>query len=211
MPSPRSLLLLPVAALALAGCGDDGPRTSQARDVAAFTRIENRSSVDVRLRVGESQRVQVFAGEKVIDDVSTEVRDGTLEVDFEHSGWGGDDVEVEATVPELTGIEVSGSGDLDADGIDAEQFELLSDGSSDIALAGAAGRLLVTLDGSGDADLADLAARDARVDVSGSGDLDVRARERLDVAVDGSGDVRYFGEPAVTPRVDGSGDLTHAN
>ena len=139
MPSPRSLLLLPLAAVALAGCGDDGPRTSQTRDVAAFTRIENGSSVDVRLRVGEPQRVQVFAGEKVIEDVSTEVHDGTLEVDFDHSGWGGDDVEVEATVPELTGIEVSGSGDLDADGIDADQFELLSDGSSDIALAGSRG------------------------------------------------------------------------
>ncbi len=211
MLSPRSLFLLPLAALALAGCGDDGPRTSQTRDVAAFSRIENRSSVDVRLRVGAPQRVLVLAGEKVIDDVSTEVRDGTLKVDFDHSGWGGDDVEVEATVPELTGIDASGSGDIDADGIDAAAFELLSKGSSDIALAGTAARLLVSLDGSGDADLADLAAREARVAARGSGDLDVRAGERLEVAVDGSGDVRYYGEPSVTPRVDGSGDLTHAD
>ena len=207
----RSLLLLPLAVVALAGCGDDGPRTSETRDAAAFTRIENRSSVDIWLRVGEPQRVQVFAGEKVIGDVETEVRDGTLVIDFDHSGWGGDDVEVEATVPELTFVEISGSGDLAADGIDATEFELLSDGSADIALAGAAARLLVTLDGSGDADLTDLAARDARVDVSGSGDLEVRAEDNLDVAVDGSGDVRYHGEPAVTPHVDGSGDLTRAD
>ena len=206
----RFLLLLPLAAVALAGCADDGPRTSQPRDVAAFTRIENRSSVDVRLRVGPTQRVQVFAGEKVIDDVSTEVRDGTLEVDFDHDGWGGDDVEVVATVRELTGIDAQGSGDFDVEGIGAKEFELVSDGSSDIVLAGTAGRLLVSLDGSGDLDLADLAARDAQVSVDGSGDLDVRADERLDVRLDGSGDIRYHGDPDVTQEVDGSGDLTRA-
>ena len=206
----RSLLLLPLAVLALVGCADDGPRTSQTRDVAAFTRIENRSSVDVRLRVGPTQRVQVFAGEKVIDDVSTEVRDRTLEVDFDHDGWGGDDVEVEATVPELTGIDAQGSGDIDVQGIGAKEFELVSDGSSDIVLAGTAGRLLVSLDGSGDVDLADLAARDAQVSVDGSGDLDVRADERLAVRLDGSGDIRYHGDPDVTQEVDGSGDLTRA-
>ena len=49
-----------IAALALAGCtvGDDGPRTSQTRDVADFTRIDNHDSVDVRLHVGEPQRVR---------------------------------------------------------------------------------------------------------------------------------------------------------
>jgi putative autotransporter adhesin-like protein len=144
MSSPRRALLLlaaAVAALALAGCeiGDDGPRTTQTRDVAGFTRIDNRDSVDVRLRVGEPQRVRVRAGEKVIDDVHTEVRDGTLEITFDDDGWGGDDVVVEASVPELTGIEASGSGDIDADGIDADTFEVRSHGSADIALAGTAG------------------------------------------------------------------------
>jgi hypothetical protein len=215
MPSPRHLLLVPaaVAAFAVAGCsvGDDGPRTVQTRDVAEFTRIDNRDSVDVRLHVGDSQRVRVWAGEKVIEDVRTEVRDGTLELTFDHDGWGGDDVVVEASVPELTAIEASGSGDIDAEGIDVDAFELTSDGSADIALQGAAGRLAVELDGSGDADLGDLAAREARVAVSGSGDADVRADERLDVNVDGSGDVRYHGQPALTQHVDGSGDLSRAD
>jgi hypothetical protein len=216
MSSPRrALRLIPVAvaALALAGCtvGDDGPRTTQTRDVAVFTRIDNRDSVDVRLQVGEPQRVRVRAGEKVIDDVRTEVRDGTLEVTFDHDGFGGSDVVVEASVPELTGIEASGSGDIDADGIDADAFEVRSDGSADIALEGTAGRLTLDLDGSGDVGLAGLAAREARVFVGGSGDVDVRADERLEVDVDGSGDVRYHGDPALTQHVDGSGDLTRAN
>jgi hypothetical protein len=214
MPSPRSLLLLTAgaaAALAVAGCdvADDGPRTTETRDVAAFTRIDNRGSVDVRLHVGEKQRVKVWAGEKVIDDVRTEVHDGTLEIAFDHEGWGGNNVVVEASVPKLAGIETSGSGDIDADGIQADAFEVRSDGSADIALAGAAQRLSVEIDGSGDADLADLKAGDTRVSVSGSGDADVRADDRLRVEVDGSGDVRYHGAPALEQHVDGSGDLTH--
>ena len=209
----RSLLLLPIAALALAGCsiGDDGPRTSQTRDVAKFTRIDNRASVDVRLHVGEAQRVRVRAGEKVIDDVGTEVRDGTLHVTFDHHGFGGNDVVVEASVPALSAVETSGSGDIDVDGIDADAFKLRSDGSADIWLAGTAGRLAVNIDGSGDADLGDLAAREARVFVGGSGDADVRADDKLDVTVDGSGDVRYHGHPQLTQNVDGSGDLSRAD
>jgi hypothetical protein len=192
MSSPRrALLFLPaaVAALALAGCtiGEDGPRTTQTRDVADFTRIDNRDSVDVQLHVGEPQRVRVRAGEKVIDDVRTEVRDGTLRLTFDHDGFGGSDVVVEASVPKLTGIEASGSGDIDADGIDADAFEVRSDGSADIALEGTLGRLALDLDGSGDAD------------------------ERLEVDVDGSGDVRYDGDPALTQHVDGSGELTRAD
>jgi hypothetical protein len=214
MPSPRLLILLlagAAATVALAGCdfADDGPRTTQTRDVAAFTRIDNRGSVDVRLHVGEKQRVKVWAGEKVIDDVTTEVRGGTLTIAFDHDGWGGNDVVVEASVPKLTGIEAFGSGDIDADGIKADAFDLRSDGSADIALAGAAQRLSVEIDGSGDADLADLRAGDAQVSVSGSGNADVRADDRLRVKVDGSGDVRYHGAPALEQHVDGSGDLTH--
>jgi Putative auto-transporter adhesin, head GIN domain len=210
MPHPRLLLLL-VPAVALAGCGleDDGPPATQTRDLAAFTSLDNPGSVDVRLTVGEPQRVRVLAGKKVIDDVRTDVRDGTLHVVFDHDGWGGDDVVVEASVERLDSVIADGSGDIEATGIDADEFELHSGGSSDVALSGRAGRLLLDVDGSGDADVSGLKAREARVTVDGSGDVDVRA-DRLDVRLDGSGDVRYHGSPVLKQSVDGSGDLTRA-
>jgi len=216
-PSLRAMraLLTPAAlgTVALAGCGlgDDGPRTTQSRDVAGFTRIDNRGSVDVRLRVGGPQRVRVTAGEKVIDDVHTDVRDGTLRVTFDHDGFGGDNVVVEASVPSLEGVDASGSGNVDAEGIEADAFEVLADGSGDVELGGRAGRLVVDIDGSGNADLAALAAREARVSVGGSGDAEVRAAEKLAVSVDGSGGVRYHGDPALSQQVDGSGDVSQAS
>jgi hypothetical protein len=217
MPS-RRLLLIPaaVAALALAGCDvdidDDGPRTTQTREVAGFTRIDSRDSVDVRLHVGERQRVQVRAGENVIDDVHTEVRDGTLEVAYDDDEVFGDgNVVVEVSVPELSRIEASGSSDIDADGIDADTLEVRAEGSADVALQGTVGRLALDLDGSSDAELAGLAAREARAAVGGSSDLEVRADERLEVDVDGSGDVRYHGNPALTRHVDGSGEVSRAD
>jgi hypothetical protein len=152
MSSSRLFIPAAIAALALAGCSldDDGPRTTQTRDVAAFTRIENRDSVDVRLHVGAPQRVRVLAGEKVIDDVRTEVHGGALEVTFDHDGFGGGAVTVEAFVPRLTGVTASGSGNIDADGVEADDFEVRSEGSADIGLAGAVRRLAIELDGSGD-------------------------------------------------------------
>jgi hypothetical protein len=189
----RTALLIPIAAtVLLTGCSlaDDGPRVTQTRDVDTFTRIDNDSSADVRLHVGEPLSVRVRAGEKVIDDVHTDVRDGVLRVRFDHSGFGGNDVVVEASVPSLQGIDVSGSGDIEADG--------------------RTDRLSLDVDGSGDADVADLVARTARVTVSGSGDASVRADDELDLRLDGSGDIEYRGNPRVTKEDDGSGDIKRA-
>jgi len=205
-----ALLAVLVAALIAAGCsiGDDGPTRSQTRDVARFTRVANDASVEVRVRVGAPQRVEVHAGEKVIDDVRTAVHDGTLEVTFDHHGFGGDPVVVEATVPRLTAIDVSGSGDVHVDGVSANALEIRSDGSADVTVRGAAGRLELDMDGSGDADLADLRAATAHVEMGGSGDADVRAEQRLEVTVDGSGDLRYHGDPELERHVDGSGGVS---
>src|SRR4051794_514739 len=212
----RRLLLLPAlaAVVAATGCGlaDNGPKRTESRSVGAFTRIDNDGAVDVRVHVTDGpQRVQVSAGRKVLKDVKTEVDDGTLNVHFEHHGWDGGSVDVEAWVPRLDGVHADGSGDVIADGIAADAFEASADGSGELRLSGATGRLTVVADGSGGARADRLAARDAKVKVGGSGSVDVNAGDRLDVTVDGSGDVRYRGNPTLTQHIGGSGGIDRAS
>ena len=77
--------------------------------------------------------MRVRAGEKVIDDVRTEVRDGTLQVTFDHDGFGGSDVVVEASVPELTGSRSTDRATSTPTASTAARSRSASDGSGDVA------------------------------------------------------------------------------
>jgi hypothetical protein len=75
--------------------------------------------------------------------------------------------------------------------------------------SGTVTRLDVSLDGSGNAQLAQLAARDVHAVLSGSGRIVTRATDTLQASVPGSGTIVYTGNPAhVTTSVTGSGTIT---
>jgi Putative auto-transporter adhesin, head GIN domain len=213
-PSPRIAILLPAvaAAVALSGCVgiDAGPTTADKRDVAAFSRIKAEDQVDVNVRAGEPRRLTVRAGEKVIDDVRTEVRDGTLYISYDGPGIRKGRLLVEVAAPRVEAIGITGSADVFADALNEDALDIRVSGAGDITAEGRTDRLTVDVSGSGDADLADLRAGEARVDLSGAGDADVRAADRLDADVSGAGDLAYRGDPALTQHVTGSGDIEHA-
>ena len=75
--------------------------------------------------------------------------------------------------------------------------------------AGTATHLEAMLDGSGQAKLLGLVARDVHAVVGGSGEILLIATDRLDASVPGSGEIIYAGNPAhVTKSVSGSGAIT---
>jgi Putative auto-transporter adhesin, head GIN domain len=211
MSSPRIALILPVAAatLALTGCigVDAGPTTTQTRDVAAFTRLKAEDEVDVNLRVGEPRHLRVRAGEKVIDDVRTEVRDGTLYVSYDGPDIREGRLLVEVAAPAVDAIAIDGASDVRVDGLAADALDIRVSGAGDIAAAGRVQRLTLDISGAGDADLAELAAHDARVELRGAGDADVHATARLDAEVSGAGDLAYRGDPSLRQDVSGSGEI----
>ena len=208
MPSPRSLLLVPAAAVAVAlsACGA-GPATEEPRSVGAFDRVEAEDGVDVRVHLGEDRAVSVRAGENVIDDVHAKVSDGTLRVWHDDVGWFAGDITIDVRVPALDAIDVSGAATPTL-GVSGDDLAISASGGSDVTASGRIGRLALDASGGSDADLTDLEARDASVEVSGGSDADVRASATLDVKASGGSDVSYRGEPELTRDVSGSSDLT---
>lgn len=203
--------LLLVLTLAATGCGA-GPKTTETRRVAAFDRIEVRGSIDVQVVPGPATDVEVTAGENVIDRVATDSSDGVLRLSIRDRGIvigpdPYDDASVQVSAGALRGVRVVGSSDVGLGRIDVDELSIEVEGSGDVEAAGNAGNLIATIQGSGDADLADLAARTATVTVQGSGDASVNVRDSLDVTVQGSGDVSYRGRPRVSQSVSGSGEV----
>ena len=90
----------------------------------------------------------------------------------------------------------------------AESLELSIAGSGDLRATGRTARLKVSLAGSGDAWLRDLAAEDAEVSVAGSGDVRLQANRSLKASAAGSGDIRYTGKATeISSRTAGSGTV----
>jgi hypothetical protein len=203
--------LLSLAALAVAGCGA-GPRTTETRTVAPFDRIEVDSSIDVDVVPGAADKVLVTAGKNVLDHVATRSSDGVLHVSIRDRGIvigpdPFDDARVQVSGAALRDVRVRGSSELALGSIDARELSIEINGSGDVDADGTVGNLIATIEGSGDADLRDLAARTATVSIQGSGDVRANVRDQLDVSIQGSGDVSYRGNPRLRQHVSGSGDV----
>lgn len=105
-------------------------------------------------------------------------------------------------------IEMSGSGDLEADRLQLETCSLKISGSGDAELKGRTVQLKAVVYGSGDVEAGKLTAVNANVNLNGSGDMSIHAIDKLEATVSGSGDFGYSGNPSVLKiNTLGSGDI----
>jgi len=185
-----------------------GNLESETRDVSRFTRIEIAMGVDVTVHVGKPQQVTVTFDDNVISTIQTRVHAGTLTIDSKRSFSSDADCHVDICVPELSGFDLFGSGDVQIEDLNGDRLQLGIYGSGNIVIDGKAQWLKVALAGSGSVDARDLLADDAEVEISGSGNVQVNAVSRLEASISGSGDIAYYGDPEdVDSDVAGSGSI----
>ena len=226
------LTALPLAAQAASVAGS-GRTATETRSLAEFQAVALSGSMDLLLRQGASQSVQVKADDNLLPLLETVVEStshgATLLVRWRkgQSVYTRSKVSITVVVPKLSALSASGSGDMKVEafntpalkvslagsgdaklqGLTTGELGISISGSGDVGATGSATRLKVSIAGSGDVRLADLKSDDVTVTIAGSGDAAVNANKTLEVNIAGSGDVNYTGNAALKSRVAGSGSV----
>jgi len=226
-----TLALVPLAGQAATG---SGRAVTETRALPAFEAIALAGSIDLRVRQGTPQSVQVSADDNLLPLLETAVettnQGATLRIGWKRgetvstrsrvtvdvvvprlvalSGAGSGDIVAESFETPALQVSLSGSGDVRLPGLRAGELAVRIAGSGDVSGSGQASKLTIGIAGSGDVKLAELPAEEVTVKIAGSGDAEVHARRTLDVSIAGSGDVGYRGEAAVRSSVAGSGSIT---
>ena len=233
-------LALPATALLFCGCeGIDfalnaetirgsGRVISEKRDVHGFKRVELAGSGELSISQGSAESLTIEADDNIVPKIKTEVWGDRLKIGME-SG-----VSVRPTVPmrytlvvrDLTELELSGSGKINAgslrcgdltldisgsgsmrlDQLTAENVRAEIDGSGNIRVVGKATGQTVQISGSGSYHAEELESSSARVSIDGSGDSTIWVHNALSASIGGSGSVEYYGNPnSISRSVSGSG------
>ncbi len=199
--------------------------------VTGFEKVSASGSENITITTGKAASVVATGPQERLDNLDIRVDGSTLRIDHKKNSnwnWGsGDQVQITITMPALTGLHASGSGDILADSgsgpafegslsgsgnlkigrITSPQVTLRTSGSGDIMAAGQCTNAKVSISGSGDMMLAGLACTNVDIAISGSGDVAAHATGDANIRISGSGDVKITGGARCTSRTSGSGDV----
>jgi hypothetical protein len=189
------------------GVAGSGTATRETRTPGDFTEVEVACALDAEIVVGGERRVELSGDDNLLPLITTEVRGGRLVIGTRKNIRPKSKLALRVAAPQITVVEVSGSGDVTLHGARGDKLTLDIAGSATIRGDGAVRRLSVNVSGSGDVEVEPLAAEQAEVVVAGSGDVSLSASRSLAVTISGSGDVSYRGDPEVKKTINGSGSL----
>ncbi len=109
-------------------------------------------------------------------------------------------------------ISLSGSGDIVADSLYCERFDMSVTGSGTAKLTGASNESEFNVTGSGEIKGYNFSVQDLNSKITGSGDVQITVGKSLKASVTGSGDLHYRGNPEnVDTKISGSGDIKKGN
>lgn len=228
------------AALILEGDGDGFERqvevsqpSEMTYQLAGFERIATTGPQDVEIELGDTFSVRA---DGAVGRLEVAVENGELVI-RPRNGIGGDwsdfdSTTVFVTMPRLTRVSLTGSGDVSIDqvrgdrfsgvvegwagsilvnGLQVEEAEFTINGPGDIVAAGTARATRMTINGPGEIQAGDLRSQTAAITVNGPGDVELAVEQEANVSVQGPGEVDIDGPARCTISTAGPGSVSCGN
>jgi hypothetical protein len=206
---------------------------TETRNLKDFDKIKVSSGIDLYVRMGETEEVKVVADGDIIDQVITEVKDGTLKIYMKQNNnwnWGiNKSRKVYVSVKELERLEASSGSDVNSENtltgenlkvsassgsdvtleIHYKNFTLDTSSGSDARISGKTKNFEAESSSGSDIKAQDLESVICKVSVSSGSDATVNVSDELYANASSGGDVRYYGNPQVKDINESSGgDVT---
>ncbi|MCM4158021.1 head GIN domain-containing protein [Gramella sp. AN32] len=208
----------------------NGEVVTKTRSVGSYNGVSLTGSFDVELVKGKEGSIKIEAESNLQEYITTEVKNGKLEISTEKNVSLQTTRSVKITVPveSIEEVSVTGSGDIYGGStirgeemklavtgsgnlklnLEVKEIEGKVTGSGDIDLKGKTSRLNCTVTGSGDFDARSLEASNVDARIMGSGDIFVNVTGTLEASIAGSGDIKYSGNPDKKVKTAGSGRVS---
>jgi Putative auto-transporter adhesin, head GIN domain len=206
-----------LAGLVLSGCQfkfmepairGSGTMIREARDVQPFDRVNVSGGAHVEILSGQTgSSCEVECDDNLLEHLATTVEGGELTIRFVRSISSTQAVRIWLSTEHLSQLSASGSVQGTVVGLDEPSTKLDVSGSAKLKCAGKVGKLEISASGSANFDCLELAADDVVISISGSGKANVQALRTLKVNVSGSGNVKYLGTPKIDKSISGSGSV----
>lgn len=200
--------VFPMFALLALSAATAKAETTETRNVPAFRAIELAGVAGAEVTVGPAQSVRVVGEAEDVGKLKTTVIDGRLEISTPRN-FNSKELRVIISVPDLTQLELSGTGGMVAKGISNSRLSIDLSGTGGVTLEGTTGSLGIDVAGTGSVNAKNLAAKEAIVDLSGVGSAVVRVSDSIQAKVSGVGSLAVHGKPArVKKSVSGVGSVS---
>jgi hypothetical protein len=191
-----------------------GNARSETRTVGAFERIhaEGIGTLDVEVRDGLAGGVQISTDDNLLPLVTTEVKDGTLEIGSRASISPNSGLKLKISTPTLTAVHLEGANKLNLTIDSARPLELRMEGAARVNASGKVPRFAVHSEGAGKVDASNLVAGIVEVRIEGAGHARVNATDTLRAHIEGAGVITYSGEPKTVEKdIAGIGKIARAS
>lgn len=219
MKTLKTMLLLIM--IAFTGVGTVlASNETQNRNVKDFNAIKVSTGIDLYLSMGNEESVKIVADDEIIDDIKTEVKDGTLHIYMkQRNNWfnwninktrkayvsvkelvalnasSGSDVETENTL-EGDELEVKASSGSDVKlSLNVKKFSIDTSSGSDAKLSGKVKYLTAEASSGSDINASDLESVFCQAKASSGSDISLTVTEEIQARASSGGDIVYYGNP----------------